>query len=385
MKTPRSLEGARTGKSESAALRRGLLALCSHVPCVSNPPADPAERRKWAIAGLAKLYQWFPFRDEDGSRVNRLAPYQIASWADRWETVHDNAPDGLPRARIVVKSQKIGYTQMALLEDAHIVLSPRAWGREIIIAAQSQIKADEHLKNLKDLFRRSPFRHLLVERRPKTREGRIWRDALSRSNVAAFLNPADPDGRPTRVWAVGITSHGQLLSNTSVEHLHLSDITVADATPTELDRSIAQARSRIIKSRGTMLIETPAGPPTGYVYDKCREACRELAGVSEEDRVEGMVGGLVPKKLPPVAPVDTEWARVRRIPWKAAVDAGVLTREALERDRDEINNPHEFSRLFDADFLAGALVAYPDAVRRHDIRSTTELLESMARLPEGIR
>jgi len=350
------------------------LRLVRGLPCAGEPPRDPAERRRWAVKGLYAMLGWFPFYGERGERIRRLARYQEDIWADRWERVGDNGPDNLWRLRYILKSQKIGVSVECLLECVHVALSPRCWGREVIIGAQNQVKAEEHPKNLKDMVRRSPFAPLLVERIPRTRRGRLMRDALSRSNVAALMNPADPDARPTRIWAVGITGPGLLLSNTSVEHVHLSDVGVATATPAQLDRSMAQVRSRLVKSRGTMVVETPPGPPVGTIYDQYREACRA---------VSARVGEHV-TKLPPGEAVDTEWARFRRLPWKVAVDAGVLTREAVERERQEINNEYEFTRLYGADFLAGSLVAYPNAVRRADGEAAQRLAVAMAAVPGGL-
>jgi len=360
-------------KTFSDGARKRYMSLVSHIPCTGPGPADPEARRKWAIDGLHKLYKWFPFQNEDRSWVRHLAPYQEEVWADRWERVGDNTARELPRVRFVIKSQKIGMSRLHILENIHIALSPRAWGREIIIAAQNQVKAEEHLKDLKDLIRRSPFRELLIEQAPRTRTGRLMRESLSRSNVAALINPAAPDSRPTRIWAVGITSHGLLLSNTSVEHIHLSDVTVAEATPIELDRSLAQVRSRIVKSRGTMVVETPAGGPTGYVFRQYREACRALAAVH----------GTPFTKLPELEAADTEWGRFRRLPYGVAVKAGVLEQDTIDRDRHEINNEYEFMRLYGADFLAGAMVAYPNAVRRRDAEAGRLLLENMLRVPGG--
>lgn len=361
------------GGTGSDRYREKLLALCSHVPCSGEPPADPRARRKWAIGGLRKFYEWFPFQNEDRTWVRELAPYQEEVWADRWERVGANGPGDLERVRFVIKSQKIGMSIVHLLENIHIALSPRGWGREIIIAAQNQVKAEEHLKNLKDMIRRSPWAPMLIEQAPRTRKGRLRRDALSRSNVAMLVNPDAPDSRPTRIWAVGITSHSLLLSNTAVEHIHLSDVTIAASTPTELDRSLAQVRSRIVKSRGTMVIETPAGGPNGYVYRQYREACRALTAAH----------GTLFRKLPEGEACDTEWGRFRRLPWRVAVKAGVLTRDTVERDRHEIGNDYEFARLYEADFLAGAMVAYPDAVRRHDAAAARVLASNMSRLPGG--
>lgn len=367
------VEDAMAAVGEEDALREAIRLVVEELPCAKDPPADPAVRRKWAVAGLYRMLEWFPFYDEDGTEVRKLAPYQEEMWADRWETAGENRPDGLARLRYIIKSQKIGVSIECLLECIHVALSPRCWGREVIIGAQNQVKAEEHLKNLKDMLRRSPFAPLLIERMPRSRRGRLMRDALSRSNVAALMDPSNPDARPTRIWAVGITSPGLLLSNTSVEHVHLSDVTIATATPTQLDRAIAQVRSRIVKSRGTMVVEAPPGPPAGTVYEQYRDACRALSA---------RVGEQV-TRLPPGEAVDTEWARFRRIPWKVAVDAGVLARETLERERHEINNDYEFARLYNADFLSGSLVAYPDAVRRHGALEAERLLEGMAAVPGG--
>jgi len=338
----------------------------SRLPCDGPGPDDPAERRKWALDGLQAFYPDLPFENEDKTLVADLSNYQKDIWCDRWE----RAASGLPKVRIVIKGQKIGETYLHLLEDIHVALSTRGRGREIVIAAQNALKAQEHLRHLKDMLRASRYAPLLVEAPLRARDGTVRRDTASRVNMASIINPDDPDGPTTRIWAIGIGGEGQLVSNTSVVHLHLSDIMAAENVTAEtLDTNINVLRSRILKSRGTMVIETMPGAPSGYVYREYRAAARQRSMDHGEDL----------RHLVPGEAGSTEWSIVRRLPSAIAVEQKVLTQDTLDRDRDGMANPYKFARYYEANFLAGDLVAYPDPVKITDDAEATALFDMFMR------
>src|SRR5689334_8826405 len=71
-----------------------------------------------------------------GAVVERLTEYQNRIWNDQ------------SKYRLVVKSQKVGLSTSALLEDFQRALTT-AKGKDILVIAQTQYHANEHLLTLK--------------------------------------------------------------------------------------------------------------------------------------------------------------------------------------------------------------------------------------------
>jgi len=364
-------EAAESWRSGSASSRARLARLVERVPKERLWSPPKRNMRKWAGKMLEEFYSHFEFRNEDGTRVKRLAPYQYDVWADRWE----KNQFGLPAHREYIKSQKIGQSTTHLLETLHISLQERAWGREILIVGQEQRKAEDHLTDLTEMLRRSIFRPFLIEgprRDPVT--GLVRRDSMSKANLTTLVNPADPHGEPTRIKAVSITTRGGLLSDKRVEHIHMSDIASANATSETIDRGINNAQTRLTKSRGTLVIETMPGSTMGQIYQMYREACRNQA----RDLPGSDVRRLVPGRL---SVHDT--GIVRRFPWTIAVDQGVITRAKVEEYRLRCKSAYEFARLYGADFLSSELTAYTNPVRRDSVEAGGLLEACLARIPAG--
>src|SRR5215207_2345658 len=97
-----------------------------------NIPLDPQE-----------FYKDFGYllHPKTGEYVTELTDYQYKIWKNE-----NNA-----KYRVVIKSQKVGISTSALLEDFQIALT-KAKGFDILIIAQTQAHANEHLRTLKNLI-----------------------------------------------------------------------------------------------------------------------------------------------------------------------------------------------------------------------------------------
>ena len=87
-----------------------------------------------------------------GEYVTELTDYQYRIWKN----------ENKAKYRVVIKSQKVGISTSALLEDFQIALT-KAKGFDILIIAQTQAHANEHLRTLKNLILNSDkYRQFLI-------------------------------------------------------------------------------------------------------------------------------------------------------------------------------------------------------------------------------
>jgi hypothetical protein len=108
-----------------------------------NIPLDPQE-----------FYQDFGYllHPKTGEYVQHLTDYQYNIWNDKYNS----------RYRLVLKSQKVGITTSVLLEDFQDSIT-RFRGHDILVIAQSQNHANEHLRTLKNLILNSEtYRQFLI-------------------------------------------------------------------------------------------------------------------------------------------------------------------------------------------------------------------------------
>ena len=146
-----------------------------------------------------------------GEYVENLTDYQYKIW------VNENKA----KYRIVIKSQKVGISTSALLEDFQIALT-KAKGFDILIIAQTQAHANEHLRTLKNLVLNSEkYRQFLITNPSEL----LLREEKTKVGVAYIKNPDNPL-QPTRIIALG-SSESQIWSWKNIKHIHFSDITAS--------------------------------------------------------------------------------------------------------------------------------------------------------------
>jgi hypothetical protein len=187
-----------------------------------------------------------------------------------------NIWDSPSRYRLVVKSQKTGLSTSALLEDFQKAITVNK-GQDILLIAQSQAHANEHLLTLKSLIVNSEKyrKYLLLD----PSEG-SFKEEKSKLSMAYFRNP----GYRTKSRIIGVgMSEGIIWSWKNIGHIHMSDPTAADVKD---DAPIfAAAFSRLANTRGTMLIETPPRGPRGKVFEIYQQSLTKQSQ-QEEARFE---------------------------------------------------------------------------------------------------
>jgi len=205
-----------------------------------NIPVDPQE-----------FYQDFGYllHPKTGEYVENLTDYQYQIWNDKYNSKY----------RLVLKSQKVGLTTSVLLEDFQDSIT-RYRGKDILIIAQTQSHANEHLRTLKNLILNSErYRQFLITNISEL----LLKEEKSKVSVAYIKNP-DNHLKPSRIIALG-ASEGSVWSWKNVSKIHMSDIAATNL----VDDSglFAAAFSRLANTDGSLIIETPPRGARGRVYE----------------------------------------------------------------------------------------------------------------------
>jgi len=248
--------------------------------------------------------------------VANLTAYQI----DVWRAMM------LYRFLLVIKSQKIGLTTSVLMADLQFAFLPTSHprscrGKEIIILAQDYGKAKDHLGTLRQMIHASKkYAPFLIDRPASY----LRRDEVSKVTTIYLHNPENPN-RPTIIRGLG-SNEGAVWSWKNVKHIHISDIAAANI---DYDPTINAALTRLVNTRGTMIIETPPRGPRGKVYEIYRQSI-EAADANAAGSGEGQF-------------------KVKRIHVREAIAAGIVTEEEIEGMRATLGN--QFPAYFEAEFI----------------------------------
>ena len=184
-----------------------------------------------------------------GEYVTELTDYQYNIWNDKYTHKY----------RLILKSQKVGITTSVLLEDFQDAIT-RYKGKDILIIAQTQYHANEHLRTMKNLILNSEkYRQYLITNPSEL----LLKEEKTKVGVAYIKNP-DNVYRPTRIIALG-ASEGGVWSWKNVAKIHMSDIAATNL----VDDSglFAAAFSRLANTDGSLIIETPPRGARGRVYE----------------------------------------------------------------------------------------------------------------------
>lgn len=232
--------------------------------------------------------------------VESLTGYQALMWKYAFRYKY----------RMIIKSQKVGITTSALMEDFQRAILPldNPWscrGREILIIAQKYEMAKEHLDTLYNMLVLSEkYRDFIIDKPLELTTSRARQK--SKANMLYIYNPSNP-GKPTRIIALGPRASG-VWSWKNVKHIHMSDVAAVD----QVDDSpmFGAAFSRLANTNGSMLIESPPRGQRGKVWDIYRMSTLKGDEVYEEAKF-----------------------KVDKIPAREAVQAGLIDEEFLEQER----------------------------------------------------
>ena len=193
----------------------------------------------------------FLLHPKTGEFVENLTDYQYQIWNDKYNSTS--------KYRLVLKSQKVGITTSVLLEDFQDSIT-RFRGKDILIIAQTQSHANEHLRTLKNLILNSEkYSQFLITNISEL----LLKEEKSKVSVAYIKNP-DNHLKPSRIIALG-ASEGSVWSWKNVNKIHMSDIAATNL----VDDSglFAAAFSRLANTDGSLIFETPPRGARGRVYE----------------------------------------------------------------------------------------------------------------------
>jgi hypothetical protein len=250
-----------------------------------------------------------------GEPVEQLTDYQYEIWKGKEQY----------RYRAVFKSQKVGLSTSVLLEDFQSSLTD-CLGFDILVVAQTQYQANEHLRTLKGLILNSEkYRKYLITKPSDL----ILKEEKTKVGVAYIKNPKNKY-RPSRIIGLGFSESG-LWSHKNVKRIHVSDPTVSKVVD---DAEIFGAMfSRLANTNGWMIIETPPRKPKGTcfsIYDKYYK-----------NQQKG------------------KW-KIYIVKADQAVDAGLISQEFL--DDEKIRLGPLYPQFYEAEFLSigGNIFPYDD-------------------------
>lgn len=228
------------------------------------------------------------------------------------------------------------------MEDFQIALT-KAKGFDILIIAQTQAHANEHLRTLKNLILNSEkYRQFLITDPSEL----LLKEEKTKVGVAYIENPDNPL-QPSRIIALG-SSESQIWSWKNIKHIHFSDITASKLVD---DTSLfAAAFSRLANTDGTMLIETPPRRPVDKVFE-----IYEKYYINKKNS-EGLFHITIVKA-------------------DDVVNAGLITADFLKAERERLGPL--YSQFYEAEFLSVGGNVFP----YQDIDYAIELGEKYKDLP----
>jgi len=244
-----------------------------------------------------------------GRPIEDLTDYQYQVWDDK------------SKYRLVIKSQKIGLSTSCLLEDFQKALTT-CRSKDILLIAQTQDQANEHLLTLKIMIINSPkYRKYLITEANEM----LFREEKTKLNTIFIKNPDNPRNR-TRIIGKG-PSEAALWSWKNVGHIHMSDIAankLKDDSPV-----FAAAFSRLASTNGTFLIETPPRGPFKKTFEIYQQS---LAEQKNPERPSSMFS-------------------IHHISAQQAVNHGVIDQDFLNDERQRLG-PTLYAQNYETEFIA---------------------------------
>lgn len=238
-------------------------------------------------------------------KVETLTPYQIKVWL----SVLNN------RYNLVLKSNRIGISSIVSLAMFQDCLLYTGAGMDKLIIAQKFDIAKDHLFNLRSWIADSRlFSRFLIQKPDKTHQ---FQDEASKSTAIYIKNPYNPTGRVSRIIATG-SSPGSALSRAYVNWVWISDITISQ---NDYEKLMDAASTRLLMSRGKMIIETMPSGPKGPIYDLWMKTIRGQTNF-----------------------------KYHKIKIYDAIKYGLVSKEDIDDERRKLG--HRFPLFFEAEFIS---------------------------------
>ena len=272
-----------------------------------------------------KFYEDFGFlphprlRDQNGQPVlvKNLTPYQHEFWR-------------YPGNALAIKSQKIGLTTSSLMEDFQYTILPEGAGMDVLVIAQSQLLANDHIRTLRNLIYNSGRYHQFLITSPD-----VFKDEKTKSSVIYVRNQYNKK-RLSRIIGLG-KSELSVWSWKNVGKVHMSDVAKIDLK--EQKPFFGAVYSRLANTNGIIKIETPPNGQRGEIYNIYNKSRKGLdIDPTIADTFAEDPGDHASK------------FNMFEYPAKLAVEAGLITQEFLDQERHELGDSL-FSQLYECNFL----------------------------------
>lgn len=254
-------------------------------------------------------------KDKNGQPViiKKLAPYQYDAWKYQGNL-------------LVIKSNKVGLTTSFSLEDFHSRLMPDGVGYDLLLVAQTQQMADEHIRDLKNLILGSiKYRKYLIEKpSPELMLGE-----RSKKSVI-FIRNRFNSKRPSRIIGIG-SSESAAFSWKNVNRIHMSDVSLLPRNNQK--EFFGGLYSRLANTNGIIKIESIPNGMQGEVYS-----------IYERSRKERSITDVTNANF-----VEPEF-KIMKVSAMDAVKAGLITKKFLEGQRRKLGELM-YAQLYECEFI----------------------------------
>lgn len=243
-------------------------------------------------------------KNKDGTAqpIKELTPYQQEAWDCKTNL-------------LAVKPNKIGLTTSFLLEDFQKCLLPETAGGEILVGAQDDAFANDHISYLKMLIKGSKkYSQFLIE----NPQHELLREMKSKVSVAFIRNPYEPS-MPSKIIGIG-QNPARTYSWKNVKHIHLSDISLMIRKDWRAYwRGII---SRVANTRGLIKIESvPGWGQLGLVWQLYKLLAVGSTIAETEDEKDTFIED--PENMMPTF-------KLMQINVREAIQSRVITQEYLD-------------------------------------------------------
>jgi len=323
-----------------------------------------------SLRGMApqQIYDLFGHFWDDTRRrpAPRLAPYQLDVWADIM---------GDTQLFEYLKGQKLGFTTfMHMLTVFRALTVDR--GNSIYIVSQDMGIAIDHLNNLKNYMRQSRvLRPYLIERPMRDRYGEIVRATGSKTTKAVIANPEAPDDpdRQTVIYAKSIVAGQALISHRRVSYVHMSDISAAKLSDSDMEQNFTRVITRLLNTGGKLVMESP---PSIYRANLMTRVGFGVLEAAIADQGKAAATGPDGEFHRDGRAYDYGDWRVRRLPTlEIGVGQGVITQKTYDLVKDN-TVPVEFERTCDASMRTGENRAFDRGMADQVGPDATAVVES---------
>jgi len=250
--------------------------------------------------------------------VTKLAPYQNTFW------------EYLGNA-LAIKSQKIGLTTSSLMEDFQFTMLPEGAGKDVLVIAQNQMLANDHIRTLKYMiYRSAKYSQFLL-----TRSEEAFKEEKSKVSVIFVKNPYDRK-RPSRIIGLG-KSESSVWSWKNVGKVHMSDVAKLDLK--DQKTFFAAVYSRLANTNGVVKIETPPNGQQGEVYN-----------IYNNSKTKTSLDQRITDTFVEDPENNASKFKVFEFTAREAVSARIISEEFLAQERRELGDLL-FSQLYECNFL----------------------------------